>query len=126
MGLNETRVGLAPPPWLHALARLNLSNARTADWMVQVGHLCETPEEALKYGFLDHIEDSEEGAEEHAIAQLKRLADIPWNARVSAKLGARKELLQLLDGDLLETVDCIVGDEFQTVATALMASLKKK
>ncbi|KAJ3005610.1 UNVERIFIED_CONTAM: hypothetical protein HDU68_004541, partial [Siphonaria sp. JEL0065] len=53
------------------------------------------------------------------------LAEIPWEARVSAKLGARKEFLQLLDGDMLETLDCIVGDEFQSVTGALMASLKK-
>ncbi|KAJ3059958.1 dodecenoyl-CoA isomerase [Podochytrium sp. JEL0797] len=130
MGLNETRVGLGPPAWLHSLARMNLTNARTADHLIQLGHLCSSAAEAHKHGFLDTVlpnPTTPEQVEAHAIEQLQLLAQVPWNARVSSKLGARRELLGLLEGSSVEpTVECIVGDEFQSVTEKLMRSLKKK
>ncbi|KAJ3243564.1 dodecenoyl-CoA isomerase [Chytriomyces hyalinus] len=129
MGLNETRVGLAPPLWLHALARNNLNSARIADRLVQLGYLCSSPQESLRHGYLDAViaDATPEALEAHAIEQLNQLAAIPWNARVQAKLGARKEMLSLLEnGNTDEMVDCILGDEFQSVTAQLMASLKKK
>ncbi|KAJ3292617.1 hypothetical protein HDU79_001222 [Rhizoclosmatium sp. JEL0117] len=130
MGLNETKVGLGPPQWLHSLARLNLNNLRTSDRLIQLGYLCSTPEEALSLGFLDTVlpnPTTPEQLEAHAIQQLNLLAEVPWGARVTSKLGARKELLSLLEnGNTDEMVECITGEEFQAVTGALMASLKKK
>ncbi|KAI8608910.1 ClpP/crotonase-like domain-containing protein [Chytriomyces sp. MP71] len=129
MGLNETRVGLAPPLWLHELARLNLHSARLADRLVQLGHLCASPDEALRHGFLDAVlpNATPDSLEARAVEELSLLAGIPWHARVSAKMGARMELLRLLDSNgTEEMVECIVGEEFQEVTGALLASLKKK
>ncbi|KAJ3141343.1 dodecenoyl-CoA isomerase [Physocladia obscura] len=127
MGLNETRVGLAPPLWLHALARLNLASPRIAETVIQLGTLYNDPYEAQKLGFLDTVLEnaSLEDAEEVASARLLELASIPWEARVAAKLGARAELLALLRDPDESIVDCIVGDEFQRVTGDLLVSLKK-
>ncbi|KAJ3391365.1 dodecenoyl-CoA isomerase [Entophlyctis sp. JEL0112] len=128
MGLNETRVGLSPPLWLHTLARLNLKSSRTADTMIQLGYLCSTPEEALSHGFLDTVlpDGSPDQVEADAIHRIELLNQIPWEARVAAKLGARVKLLHRLQASTDDIVDCIVGEEFQTVTGNLLASMKKK
>ncbi|TPX78389.1 hypothetical protein CcCBS67573_g00355 [Chytriomyces confervae] len=128
MGINESRVGLVPN-WIHPLLRSTLVSVRMADRLSQTGQLATTQKEALSLGFLDTVLEgaSPEAVEADAVEKLLELGEqIPWNARVSAKLGARKELIHALKEGDPALVDWIMGPWFQDIVEKLMSQLKKK
>ncbi|KAI8609701.1 ClpP/crotonase-like domain-containing protein [Chytriomyces sp. MP71] len=127
MGINESRVGLVPS-WIQPLMRANLSSQRTAERLAQMGHLCSSPVEARSYGFLDEVVETNDldAVESQAMDRLVELAAVPWNARVSAKLGSRRNLLNLLEKGDPDFPEVVVGDWFQKQLQELKKGLKKK
>ncbi|KAJ3111181.1 dodecenoyl-CoA isomerase [Phlyctochytrium bullatum] len=125
MGLNETAVGMAPPIWVHLMAKLVL-NPRIADRSLQHGVLYHTPKEALDAGLLDELVPRK-ALVEKAVAELVQASKIPWLARSDAKRLQRKHIIDTMDLAALEHVyGSVSGDEFQTVVRSIMESLKKK
>ncbi|KAI8852369.1 ClpP/crotonase-like domain-containing protein [Chytridium lagenaria] len=125
MGLNETAVGMAPPIWVHELARLAL-HPRVADRSLQYGLLYHDPKAALDAGFLDVLVPRK-ALVEKAVAEVVKMGKIPWLARSDAKRLGRKRIVDVMDLAALEHVhESVSGDEFQNTVRAIMESLKKK
>ncbi|KAJ3213820.1 dodecenoyl-CoA isomerase [Dinochytrium kinnereticum] len=125
MGLNETAVGMAPPVWVHELARLAL-HPRIADRTLQYGLLYHDTKAALDNGFIDALVPRRMLVEK-AVAEIVKIGKIPWLARSDAKRIGRKRIVDVMDLAALEHVhESVAGDEFQNAVRSIMESLKKK
>ncbi|KAJ3095759.1 dodecenoyl-CoA isomerase [Phlyctochytrium planicorne] len=125
MGLNEAGVGMAPPVWVHELARIALP-PRTLDRALQYGLLYQDPKSALDAGFLDELVPRK-ALVERAVAEIVKIGKIPWLARSDAKRVGRSKIVAAMDLAALEHLHTsIAGDEFQGVVRGIMESLKNK
>ncbi|KAJ3268939.1 dodecenoyl-CoA isomerase [Terramyces sp. JEL0728] len=124
MGLTEVMVGMAPPKWVHQLARNALGN-RKAAIAVQQGKMYPN-NEALEIGYVDHIVPEEQLISK-AEEIIKVYTKLPWNARLDAKLKSVETVTNEINPEGLEAVvESISGDEFQAVVKGLLKSLKNK
>ncbi|KAJ3254638.1 hypothetical protein HK103_007048 [Boothiomyces macroporosus] len=124
MGLTEVMVGMAPPRWVHQLARNALGN-RKASIAVQQGKMYAN-NDALDVGYVDHIV-----REEEVLSKAKEIigvySKLPWNARLDAKLKSVENVTNEISAEGLKgVVESISGDEFQSVVKGLLKSLKTK
>jgi enoyl-CoA hydratase/carnithine racemase len=124
MGLTEVQVGMAPPMWVHTLARNHLGN-RKAAVAVQKGTMFK-PEECLEIGYVDRIVEDSVIFEE-ARKELESYQKLPWEARKDAKGKSIQNVLSDIHPEGLQgVVESISGNEFQTTVKGILASLQKK
>ena len=130
IGLNEVAVGMAPPPWIHALAEARLGK-RIADRALQLGVIVNN-KDGLRMGFIDELVDVEDKTEwdvlyAKACDEIEKYHLMPHNARVSAKSICNQSILKHMNDDAIEYVaNSVSGDEFQLVVKSIIASLKSK
>jgi enoyl-CoA hydratase len=124
MGLNEVQVGMAPPIWLHQLARNHLG-IRKASLAVQKGTMYK-PNECLEIGYVDKIVD-ELVIFDEARKEIDSYLALPSQARFDAKLKSVQNVLDHIGPvGLQEVVESISGVEFQTTVKAILSSFQKK
>ena len=71
---------MAPPVWVHELARLALS-PRMADRGLQHGLLFNSPESALAAGYIDEDVSADEDIVGKAVSEIQTALKVPWLAR---------------------------------------------
>lgn len=127
IGINETRLGLAPPPFFVASLRSVLSN-RDAERALTLGTLFTT-DEARRVGLIDEVASDKEDALARCSAFLLQFNSVSSNARAITKQHYRgRELTSLRenrDEESKDNVDIILSPKFQTNLGLFLESLKK-
>lgn len=127
IGLNETLLGIAAPPWLGQLM-VRTVGFRAAEISLGLG-LLYSPQEALSIGLVDRVV-AEEVVMSNAIHEAETWATIPPQARVRSKLLTRQEHLDALEASRIEdnNLFCsyVTGDRVQDDLKAYLDNLKKK
>ena len=128
IGLNETQVGLIVPRVLqNAMARL--VGPRTAEQMLVSGAMIN-PEEALRSGFIDALEDGFDATIQNAHQWCDQLLALPPQAMLGNRAIARAHFKQEFANDTAKGVATFVdtwfSDETQRVIKTLVAQLKSK
>jgi enoyl-CoA hydratase/carnithine racemase len=128
IGLNETRVGLIVPRVLqNAMARL--VGAGNAEQMLVSGAMIN-PEEALKSGFVDALEDDFDATTQNAHQWCDQLLALPPQAMLGNRAIARSHFKQEFANDtangVATFVDTWFSDETQGVIKTLVTQLKSK
>ncbi|ORX84852.1 ClpP/crotonase [Basidiobolus meristosporus CBS 931.73] len=97
VGLNETAIGLAIPPFLRELAHFVVNYPAEFDVYLEHGTVFQ-PDDAYKVGMVDDIDDELEQATAKAREWcLSESVQQPRDERMQAKLRARARLLKVLD-----------------------------
>lgn len=133
MGLNETALGMTPPPFIYHLAQQNWHSVRQATTWLQRGTLTMVPEEAQKLGLVDRCIPIPQGSEgqltqvllSEAKKEIANLLKTPWLARASVKRLQNETMVNSM-GSVKMVTDSIIGPEFQRTIRQVLASLKKK
>jgi 3,2-trans-enoyl-CoA isomerase len=130
IGLNESKLGIAAPPWL-AQQMIDTVGRRRAEVALQLG-LMYSSEDALEIELVDEVvtkNDVRQRAEEAAF----EFAQIPPQARVASKMLIRKERIDSLKAnqqqDTAHFVGFITHEKVQKNLSAyleMLASKKKK
>ena len=128
IGLNETRVGLIIPRVLqNAMARL--VGPRTAEHMLVNGAMVN-PEEALRIGFIDALENDFDATIRNAHQWCDQLLALPPQAMLGNRAIARAHFKQDFANDSANGVATFVNtwfsDEAQRVIRTLIDKLKSK
>mmetsp|Transcript_34458 Transcript_34458/g.75415 ORF Transcript_34458/g.75415 Transcript_34458/m.75415 type:complete len:297 (-) Transcript_34458:8-898(-) len=127
IGLNETLLGIAAPPWLGQLM-VRTVGFRAAEMSLGLGRLY-SPQEALEIGLVDRVVAGE-AVMSNAIHEAESWARIPPQARGKSKLLTRQELLEALEANRAEDNDdfCsfVTGAKVQDDLKAYLANLRKK
>ena len=128
IGLNETRVGLIIPRVLqNAMARL--VGLRTAGQMLVSGAMFN-PEEALKSGFVDALENGFDATVQNAHQWCDQLLALPPQAmlcnRAIARAHFKQEFTSDSDSGIATFVNTWFSDETQEIIKNLVAQLKSK
>ncbi|KAI8902193.1 ClpP/crotonase-like domain-containing protein [Globomyces pollinis-pini] len=124
MGLTEVFVGMAPPMWVHELAR-NAIGRRNAAVAIQRG-LMYNQDESLALGYVDRLVKEDE-LWTAALEEIEMYRKLPWIARLDAKMKSVENVVgEINEPGLGAVVDSISGDEFQGVVKNLLRSLANK
>jgi len=138
IGLNESHLGIAAPPWM-CRQYVDLLGHRRAELALLQGTLFR-PDEALAVGLVDELvedtddeDDDEDGRSpvlRTALARARELAGIPPAARASTKKLTRGPLVETLTRDRERDVDyfCefVTADPVQEALGAYLEGLAKK
>jgi len=140
IGLNESHLGIAAPPWM-CRQYVDLLGHRRAELALLRGTLFR-PDEALAVGLVDELVEEEEDATDDdedgrsspvvraALARARELAGIPPAARSSTKKLTRGPLVETLTRDRERDVDyfCefVTAEPVQEALRAYLESLAKK
>ncbi|KAJ3000504.1 dodecenoyl-CoA isomerase [Globomyces sp. JEL0801] len=123
-GLTEVFVGMAPPMWVHELAR-NAIGRRNAAVAIQRG-LMYNQDESLALGYVDRLVKEDE-LWTAALEEIEMYRKLPWIARLDAKMKSVENVVgEINEPGLGAVVDSISGDEFQGVVKNLLRSLANK
>lgn len=123
-GLNETSLGMIPPPWLMALTA-QVIGTRQAELHLLMGTLC-LPHEAKAVGYVDGVCEPDELLAT-AIAWCDKACAIPRQARGALKIEQRKQIASLCDESSVSFMsNCVLGTEFQSTLARVLEGLKKK
>lgn len=106
IGLNETLLGIAAPPWL-GQAMVNTIGMRNAELSLGLG-LMYSPQEALSIGLVDKVVPAD-SVMPNAMSEAAKWAKIPAQARVASKLLTREKYI-----DRLEATRAKDNDDFCT------------
>ena len=127
IGLNETLLGIAAPPWL-GQAMVNTIGMRNAELSLGLGVLY-SPHEALNIGLVDKVTPAD-AVLHNALDEAAKWAKIPAQARVASKLLTRQEYIDRLeatrDKDNDDFCDFIRNDKVQKDLGQYLESLKKR
>lgn len=127
IGLNETKLGIAAPPWLGQLMVDTVGN-RQAEMSISLG-LLYSPQEALRISLVDEIVPKEDVLD-RAKQQAETWAAISPQARVVSKLLTRKKhldhLLETRQQDSDNFCSFVMKDTTQRNLGMYLDSLKKK
>jgi len=125
IGLNETLLGIAAPPWLGQLM-VRTIGFRSAERALALG-LLFGPEEALNAGLVDKVVPKG-GVMEASQREAAKWASIPPQARVSSKLLARKEFIENIDRekDTKDFCSFLLNDTVQENLKEYLDNLKKR
>lgn len=124
LGLNETQVGIVPPPWVRALAERTLGT-RQAELCLQNAVMC-APAEALALGYVDEIV-APEALLDAAVAKAGAMASIPPQARAATKAAQREAVVPLFgEASVAGMWACVESVEFQEQAQAILARLAQR
>ncbi|GAX24759.1 3,2-trans-enoyl-CoA isomerase, mitochondrial [Fistulifera solaris] len=126
IGLNESLLGIAAPPWL-AQQMMDTVGSRVAELSLWRGTLY-APEQALAIGLVDELhENPRERALELAVAEFQK---IPRQARAASKTLTRQKRLkhfhQERQADLEHFVNFITQDAVQTQLRGYLQQLAAK
>ena len=125
IGLNETKFGIAAPPFL-ARQMLETVGRRPGELAMAQGTLF-SPQEALAMGLVDEVVDNVPG---RALVVAKNWAKIPASGRVLTKNMVRRpaidDLISNRQADLESFVQMVDNPSTQAALGAYFASLKKK
>jgi enoyl-CoA hydratase/carnithine racemase len=128
IGLNETRVGLSLPNFIHG-ALVRLVGPHRAERLIVSGSLL-APEEALEVGLVDELAEDPQTTVAAARQWCEGLLQLPPNALRNNRRAMRASLTALFDSDPEQDheafLDVWFSDETQATLRALVASLKKK
>jgi enoyl-CoA hydratase/carnithine racemase len=128
IGLNETRVGLTLPDFIHA-ALVRLVGDHRAERLIVSGALL-SPEQALHAGFVDELSEDPAAAVNSARQWCETLLDLPPRTMAANRRIMRASLTSLFDrspeGDHEAFLDVWFSDETRATLKALVESLKKK
>ena len=127
IGLNETLLGIAAPPWL-GQAMVNTIGMRNAELSLSLG-LLYSPQEALGIGLVDKVA-SADAVVSNALDEAKRWANIPAQARVASKLLTRQEYIDKLEAmrarDNEDFCSFVTSDKVQMDLGKYLEGLKKR
>ena len=127
IGLNETLLGIAAPPWL-GQAMVNTIGLRNAELSLGLG-LLYSPQEALGIGLVDKVVPGD-AVMSNALDEAARWAKIPAQARVASKLLTRQEYIDRLEATRAKDNDdfCafIRNEQVQKDLGRYLDGLKKK
>ena len=127
IGLNETLLGIAAPPWL-GQAMVNTIGMRNAELSLSLG-LLYSPQEALGIGLVDKVA-SADAVVSNALDEAKRWANIPAQARVASKLLTRQEYIDRLEAmrarDNEDFCSFVTSDKVQMDLGKYLEGLKKR
>jgi 3,2-trans-enoyl-CoA isomerase len=127
IGLNETKFGIAAPPFLGDLLLRTIGH-RQGELAMSLGTLF-TPEQALKIGMVDELVDVDNVLEKSKETALE-WARIPPPARLASKMLARKKYLDELSAtrkdDVAHFKSFVLNDKVQVNLGAYLESLKKR
>ncbi|KAF5280565.1 hypothetical protein FQR65_LT00316 [Abscondita terminalis] len=128
IGLNETQLGIAAPPWF-IQAMLNTISKRNTEISLTSGKLYKT-DEALSIGLIDEIANDKEEALKKSEAFFNRFEMIPPMARAYSKEMVRRkdvdDLKKNRDEDLQRTLELILQPQVQQSLEFYLAYLKNK
>lgn len=128
IGLNETQLGIAAPPWF-IKAMLNTISRRDTELSLTTGRLFKT-DEALKIGLVDEVANDKEDALKKAEAFFERFETIPPIARAYTKASLRgadiEDLKKNREKDLQTTLSAILQPKVQQGLEFYLAFLKNK
>lgn len=128
IGLNETRVGLIIPPALHSIMAA-LVGLRAAESMLVSGALIN-PEDALKSGLIDALEDNTGSTIQHAIGWCEEMLSLPSHSMLGNRAVARRHFHLDFVSDKADNVklltDAWFSDETQIILNAMVDKLKSK
>jgi 3,2-trans-enoyl-CoA isomerase len=127
IGLNETVFGLVPPFWMFDLYARTIG-VRNAEQAMTLGGLY-SPEDALKYGLVDHL--AERGhVEEEALREMRRWLVVDSETRVKCRQVTRmpfiEELERQREQDVQQFCDNIMCDTVQAKISAYVQRLKAR
>ena len=127
IGLNETLLGIAAPPWL-GQAMVNTIGMRNAEISLGLG-LLYSPQEALGIGLVDKVA-SADAVVSNALDEAKTWANIPAQARVASKLLTRQEYIDRLEAtrarDNEDFCSFVTSDKVQMDLGKYLEGLKKR
>lgn len=127
IGLNETLLGIAAPPWL-GQAMINTIGMRNAELSLGLG-LLYSPQEALSIGLVDKVVPAD-AVMSNALDEAAKWAKIPAQARVASKLLTRQEYIDRLEAtrakDNDDFCDFIRNEKVQNDLGMYLQGLKKK
>ena len=127
IGLNESKFGIAAPPWLAQLM-IRTIGFRKAERALSIGTLF-TPEEALSIGLVDEVVPTKDVMEK-CLLEAMNWAMIPSQTRFASKMLARKKYLDELvanrEKDTEHFCSFIQNDIVQARLGAYLESLKRK
>ena len=127
IGLNETLLGIAAPPWL-GQAMVNTIGMRNAEISLGLG-LLYSPQEALGIGLVDKVA-SADAVVSNALDEAKTWANIPAQARVASKLLTRQEYIDGLEAtrarDNEDFCSFVTSDKVQMDLGKYLEGLKKR
>ena len=127
IGLNETLLGIAAPPWL-GQAMVNTIGMRNAELSLGLG-LLYSPQEALDIGLVDKVVPAD-AVMPNALDEAAKWAKIPAQARVASKLLTRQEYIDGLEATRAKDNDdfCafIRNEQVQNDLGKYLEGLKKK
>ena len=130
IGLNESQLGIAAPPWL-ADQLMDTIGKRQAELAMSLGTLF-SPQEALDLNLVDELAD-EDKVRDLAMKEAKKWAKIPPSGRLASKMLVRKprldHLVETRQHDTDHFVNFVTDGRVQKSISAyleLLASKKKK
>lgn len=106
IGLNETKLGIAAPPWL-ANQMMDTIGHRKAEISLQLGKVY-TPEQALDINLIDEVVPSYQ-VRERSTEVLQTLIQIPPQARYASKMLVRKSRIDSLKLERQKDIDFFVN-----------------
>ena len=125
IGLNESKLGIAAPPWL-GRQMVDTIGKRPAELAMSLGTLY-SPEEALAIGLVDEVADD---VDARALEMAAQFTAIPPHARYASKMLVRQERLDELvrtrDADLEHFVAFVTNDKVQHSIGHYLEALSKK
>lgn len=128
IGLNETRVGLMLPGFIHQ-ALVRLVGPHRAERLIVSGALVD-PEQALHFGLVDEVASNPAETVAAALAWCQELLDLPTRAMTQNRKTMRASLVELFAGAAEAEHEAFLevwfSEETQATLCALVASLKKK
>lgn len=123
MGLNEVAVGMAPPIWVHSLARLTITPSNVFPFM-ELGKFVSDVEQIQKMGLVTDVASNLPDALNKAQSLLNMYEEVPPIARRDAKFKGRQVILdQMTDDAVKGVVESICGQEFQTTAKKILKKI---
>lgn len=106
IGLNETKLGIAAPPWL-GQQMIDTVGRRCAEKSLQLGQIYSS-EDALKIGLIDEVV-AKENVRSRALEIALTLSNIPERARVASKMLIRKDRIDTMTASRQQDTDDFVG-----------------
>lgn len=128
IGLNETQLGLAVPPWLQKTMK-NTVGAREAEIACIKGTMFSS-EEALKIGLVDELAADKGEAMHKACNYLDTFKNMSPYARSATKLLLRNKKIEDMqrarEDDIDRVVKNVMNSDFQAGLAAYLQSLKDR
>jgi enoyl-CoA hydratase/carnithine racemase len=128
IGLNETAVGLLVPGVIR-YALIRAVGAHQAERLIVAGALIN-PEQALKFGLIDHLSADPASSIEDAVNWCAHHLTLPSESMLGNRSLMRKDLHQQFDAlgdiDTTQFVDWWFEDHTQKTLDAVLEKLKKK